>query len=314
MGACCAGNVHSHNLVVQQSILIGMREPSAAVDLDADDLIELVEAIEPQDDEARSSTSIYLNEIGLIPLLDASDEQRLATSARAGDAEARRQMIEANLRLVVAVARNYVGRGVSLLDLIEEGNLGLMRAVDKFDPGRRLRFSTYAVWWIREAVQHAVMHHGRTVRVPVHVLRDFAQVLRARRQLLTRTGRVPTMEELAQSVGRPGTEVAELFCVTEHISSLDAPRSEYDDRSLVDQLIVETDREAGVADARSPVDALIARLPKRHREVLERRYGLNDHGVQTLAEIAADFGLTRERVRQIQVDALKRLRKLVAEA
>jgi len=287
-----------------------------AAEIETDDLIELIDAIEPQDDEARSSTSVYLNEIGLIALLSGEDELRLAALVRGGDAEARQQMIEANLRLVVAVARNYVGRGVPLLDLIAEGNIGLMRAVDKFDPARRLRFSTYAVWWIREAVQHAVMHHGRTVRVPVHVLRELAQVLRARRQLLMQSGRAPTIDELAQAMGKPGVEIAELFCVTEHISSLDAPRSESDDRALIDQLVVESEAAPGSSaldETPSPVDALIARLPQRQRQVLERRYGLNDRGVQTLAEIAADFGLTRERVRQIQSEALTRLRKLVEQ-
>ena len=282
-------------------------------EIEPEDLIELIDAIEPQDDEARTSTSVYLNEIGLIPLLSGDDELRLAALVRAGDAEARRQMIEANLRLVVSVARNYVGRAIPLLDLIAEGNLGLMRAVDKFDPQRRLRFSTYAVWWIREAVQHAVMHHGRTVRVPVHVLRELGQVLRARRQLLMRLGRAPTIDELAQAIGRPGAEIAELFCVTEHISSLDAPRSESDDRALINQLVVDNDATAAAGpadDGPSPVDALIARLPPRQRDVLERRDGLNDRGVQTLAEIAAEFGLSRERVRQIQGEALTRLRKL----
>jgi RNA polymerase nonessential primary-like sigma factor len=289
----------------------------APAEIEPEDLIELIDAIEPQDDEARTSTSVYLNEIGLIPLLSGDDELRLAALVRAGDAEARRQMIEANLRLVVAVARNYVGRSIPLLDLIAEGNLGLMRAVDKFDPQRRLRFSTYAVWWIREAVQHAVMHHGRTVRVPVHVLRELGQVLRARRQLLMRLGRAPTIDELAQAIGRPGAEIAELFCVTEHISSLDAPRSESDDRALIDQLVVDNDATAigsPADDGPSPVDALIARLPPRQRDVLERRYGLNDRGVQTLAEIAAEFGLTRERVRQIQGEALTRLRKLALKS
>jgi RNA polymerase nonessential primary-like sigma factor len=293
-----------------------MNAPHAVAELEPDDLIDLIDAIEPHDDEARSSTSIYLNEIGLIPLLSGQDELRLAARARDGDTEARRQMIEANLRLVVAVARNYVGRGIPLLDLIEEGNLGLMRAVDKFDPDRRLRFSTYAVWWIRQAVQHAVMHQGRTVRVPVHVLRELAQVLRARRQLLLRNGKAPTIEELAQAMGRPGTEIAELFCVTERISSLDAPRSDSDDRALIDQLVTDNDGNTGASaadDAPSPIDALIARLPARQREVLERRYGLNDHGVQSLAEVAAEIGLTRERVRQIQSEALKRLRELVEQ-
>jgi RNA polymerase nonessential primary-like sigma factor len=286
--------------------------PPAAAEIETEDLIELIDAIEPQTEEARSSTSVYLNEIGLTPLLDADEELRLGALARGGDAEARRQLIEANLRLVVSVARNYVGRGMSLLDLIAEGNLGLMRAVDKFDPGRRLRFSTYAVWWIREAVQHAVMHHGRTVRVPVHVLREFAQVLRARRQLLAASGRVPTIEELAQVLGKPAAQVSELFCATERISSLDAPRSESDDRALLDQLVVEPDGTAGASDdGLLHIDALIERLPPRQRHVLQRRYGLNDHAVQTLAEIAAELGLTRERVRQIQSEALARLRTLV---
>ena len=290
-----------------------MSVPPAAAELDSDDLIELIDAIEPRDEEARSSTSIYLNEIGLIPLLSANDELVLGSRARAGDADARRQLIEANLRLVVTVARGYVGRGIPLLDLIEEGNLGLMRAVDKFDPERKLRFSTYAVWWIRQAVQHAVMQHGRTVRVPVHVLRDFAQVLRARRQLLLRSGRVPTMDELAQAVARPSAEIAELFCATERISSLDAPRSDSDDRALIEQLVVDTEANAAAAHAEEPpypIETLFAQLPERHRHVLERRYGLNDQGVQTLAEIAAELGLTRERVRQIQGEALARLRRL----
>jgi len=286
--------------------------PSAA-ELETEDLLELIDAIEPQDEETRNSTSAYLNEIGLIPLLSADDELRLAALVRAGDTEARRQMIEANLRLVVAVARGYVGRGVALLDLIEEGNLGLIRAVEKFDPDRKLRFSTYAVWWIRQSVQHALMHQSRTVRVPVHVLRELAQVLRARRQLIMSLARPPTMEELAQAMGKNPTAVAELFCVTEHISSLDAPRSESDDRALLEQMVSEETVGHGPAEdaPTSRIDALIAELPPRQRQVLERRYGLNDHGVQTLAEIASEFGLTRERVRQIQSQALGKLRVLV---
>jgi RNA polymerase nonessential primary-like sigma factor len=292
-----------------------MSEPSPGEDIETDDLIELIDAIEPQDDEARSSTTIYLNEIGLIPLLTGDDELRLGALAQAGDVEARRQLIEANLRLVVSVARGYVGRGIPLLDLIEEGNLGLMRAVDKFDPGRKLRFSTYAVWWIRQGVQHAVMHHGRTVRVPVHVLRELAQVLRARRQLLMHSGRAPTIDELAQAVGRPAPQIAELFCATERISSLDAPRSDSDDRALIDHLAADADAAGAATADEMPrrIEALIDRLPARQRHVLERRYGLNDHGVQTLAEIAGELGLTRERVRQIQSEALARLRKLAGQ-
>jgi RNA polymerase nonessential primary-like sigma factor len=293
---------------------MNVREPEDESEdkLDAEELLELVDAVEAQDDDARNSTSAYLNEIGLIPLLDANDEWRLAERLRAGDGDARRQLIEANLRLVVTVARGYVGRGVPLLDLIEEGNIGLMRAVEKFEPERKLRFSTYAVWWIRQSVQHALMHQGRTVRVPVHVLREFAQILRARRQFVAANARMPSIDELAQMVGKSGGDVAELFCLTERISSLDAPLSDNDDRALIEQFVVDSSVSTGTDEAAGRrIGAWIGQLPPRQRLVLERRYGLNDHGTQTLAEIAAELGLTRERVRQIQSEALTRLRALV---
>ncbi|TLY50243.1 MAG: sigma-70 family RNA polymerase sigma factor [Gammaproteobacteria bacterium] len=285
-------------------------------EFEAEELLELIDAIEPaQDEEARDSTSAYLAEIALIPLLDAEEEQRLAQAVAAGDAEARRRMIEANLRLVVAVARGYVGRGIALLDLIAEGNLGLIRAVEKFDAARKLRFSTYATWWIREGVQRALMSQGRTVRVPVHVLREFAQVLRARRQLIAQLGRMPSIDELARSVGKAQATVADLFSVTDRISSLDEPVSADDERAMLDHLVVEGDAHAS-ARSRDRGDTRIAhwleQLPQRQRLVLQRRYGLNDEAVQSLAEIAAELDLTRERVRQIQSEALVRLRKLVA--
>jgi RNA polymerase nonessential primary-like sigma factor len=284
-------------------------------DLDAEELLEFVDAVEPHDNEQRDSTSAYLNEIGLTPLLAADAEQALAQRVRAGDAEARRQMIEANLRLVVTVARGYVGRGVPLLDLIAEGNLGLIRAVEKFEPERRLRFSTYAVWWIREAVQHALMHQGRTVRVPVHVLREFAQVLRARRQFVATHARMPSIEELGAAAGKSTAAVAELFSVTERISSLDAPLSENDDRALIEQLVFDGESANAKTDDASGgrVVSWIGQLPERQRLVLERRFGLNDQCTHTLAEIAVELGLTRERVRQIQTEALKRLRALVEQ-
>lgn len=289
-------------------------------DLPAEDLLELLDVIEPVDDAARSSTSLYLNEIGLIPLLDAAQEIALGERVRSGDMDARRRMIEANLRLVVSVARSYVGRGVPLLDLIEEGNIGLIRAVEKFDPGRRLRFSTYAMWWVRESIQRALMHQGRTVRVPMHVLRELASVLRASRELNQRLGRVPSTDELARMVGKTNAEVAELFSFNEHISSLDAPRFGEDERALIEQMVVHTpmpmtfdDHAAAMVDEPigGPLGELLQHLSERQRLIVERRYGLNGQHIQTLAEIATDFGLTRERVRQIQGAALKRLRTWV---
>jgi RNA polymerase nonessential primary-like sigma factor len=284
--------------------------------LEADDMLALLDVIEPpQGDETRNSTSAYLNEIGLIPLLDAAGERSLGERVAHNDADARRQMIEANLRLVVAVARSYVGRGVPLLDLIAEGNLGLIRAVEKFDPARGLRFSTYATWWIRESVQRALMQQGRTIRVPVHVLRELAQALRARRELLQSLGRQPSQDELATALNKSVSEVSALFCVTEEIRSLDAPMSEADDRALVEQIAAEGGSLAANGEATEEAGGRLldwlGRLTPRQRTVLERRYGLAGHAAQTLAEIASELGLTRERVRQIQVEALARLRRIV---
>ncbi|HMM65572.1 MAG TPA: sigma-70 family RNA polymerase sigma factor [Dokdonella sp.] len=287
--------------------------PASASEPEVEEILELLDAIEPADEEVRSSTGAYLNEIGMIPLLCAEEEWALAERVQEGDGEARRGMIEANLRLVVTVARSYVGRGVPLMDLIEEGNIGLIRAVEKFEPERRLRFSTYAMWWIRHGVQQALSHQGRTVRIPVHVLRELAQVLRANRELTAQRGRAPTLDELAQAVGKRTSDVAELFRVNEHISSLDAPMSEGDDRTMIEHLVDEEETPSptqGENAGGGQLQDWLAALNPRQRLVLERRFGLNGEPVHSLAEIAADFGVSRERVRQIQEEALKRLRRL----
>jgi RNA polymerase nonessential primary-like sigma factor len=278
-----------------------------------EEMLELLDAIEPVDEEVRSSTGAYLNEIGLIPLLCAEQEWSLAEQVQAGDADARRSLIEANLRLVVTVARGYVGRGVPLMDLIEEGNIGLIRAVEKFDPARRLRFSTYAMWWIRHGVQHALSHQGRTVRIPVHVLRELAQVLRTNRMMTAQLGRPPSLEELARGVGKEARDVAELFRVSEHISSLDAPMSDSDDRALIENIVDEDDSGASASTqipGSGQLQGWLAALRPRQQHVVERRFGLNGHAVHSLAEIAVELGVSRERVRQIQEEALKRLRQL----
>lgn len=279
-----------------------------------EEILDLIDAHEPHDAEARTSASAYLNEISLTALLDAEQEWSLAERIQNGDSEARRLLIEANLRLVVSVAHPYVGRGVALMDLIAEGNLGLIRAVEKFDPTRRLRFSTYAVWWIRQSVQAAIMNQGRTVRLPVHVLREFAQVLRAERELATTTGTPPSLEQIASAAGRSVRDVAQLFIASERIGSLDAAL-ESGERALICHI---QERDERVGDGVPGIDGerlngWIAQLNERQRTVLQRRFGLDATPQQSLADIGRDLGISRERARQIQEDALRKLRKMAQE-
>ncbi len=270
-----------------------------------------IDPLDPLDASTRTLISTYLGEIGLIPLLEVAAEWALAERVQRGDAEARRRLIEANLRLVVHVAQPYRGRGVALMDLVAEGNLGLIRAVERFDPARRLRFSTYAVWWIREAVQAAVAQQGRTVRLPGNVLRAWAQVLRSERELTARLGAPPSLEQVAEATGRSVQEVAELFRANEHVDSLDAA----DPGELA--LIVHIHERDGDDAAQHPAEppdsealaGWLAALTPRQREVVQRRFGLDAMPVQSLAEIGRELGISRERARQLQQEALKRLRE-----
>jgi RNA polymerase nonessential primary-like sigma factor len=260
----------------------------------------------------------YLREIRRAPLLNSQEEHETARLARAGDFAARQRMIERNLRLVVSIAKNYTGRGLPMVDLIEEGNLGLMHAITKFDPERGFRFSTYASWWIRQGVERAIMHQARLIRLPVHVVRELTQVLRARRALEADGGGEGSVspDDIAVLLGRPVAEVVALLNLAEQPASLDAPRDHEAGASLLEEVADEhavdpLGRRLG-AEAQRLLEGGLAQLNEREREVLVGRYGLHGCEPQTLDALAERLRLTRERVRQIQVEALIKLKRGLA--
>ena len=260
-------------------------------------------------------TQKYLNDIGKHRLLTAEEERALARRVRTGDFAARQTMVERNLRLVVSIARHYMNRGLPLLDLIEEGNLGLMHALDKFDPERGFRFSTYASWWIRQRVEHAIVNQGRLVRLPVHLVRDMNALYRHRRQFMVRHAREPSLEELAALSDMAPSAIEQLLRRGEQVRSLDQPIDSGSDQTLAELMPDEQgdDPHESFANAESVKLLLdwVQMLPERQRQVIERRYGLRGGEPETLETIAADLQLTRERVRQIQGEALTRLQGIV---
>lgn len=263
----------------------------------------------------RDVTQFYLNEIGHNPLLTAEEEITLARKVQAGDKKARTNMIECNLRLVVKIARRYLSRGVLFSDLIEEGNLGLIRAVEKFDPNRGFRFSTYATWWIRQSIERSIMNQARTVRLPIHVLKEIGTYYRAKRHLFNEAEHEPSLEEIAEEMDRSLSDVEHLFILFEGASSLDSPKNAGFEQTLLETLPDESAEDPMDLIDQEMLKTIIAHwigtLSPKYREVIIRRFGLLGFEMATLEEVSQEIGLTRERVRQIQTEALKRLRNLI---
>ena len=263
---------------------------------------------------SHDATRIYLNEIGLSKLLTADEEVKYARRIRKGDEDARHRMIESNLRLVVKIARRYQNRGLPLLDLIEEGNLGLIHAVKKFDPERGFRFSTYATWWIRQTIERAIMNQARTVRLPIHIIKDINACLRTARKLYQDNDSQPTTAEIAAQMGRDVSEVERLFALHDRVT-IGTTIGTGDERGPLDLIPARPEAEPAQCAQKDKVNAIvdhwILELGDKQRAVVERRFGLHGYRRSTLEEIGREIGVTRERVRQIQLDALSSLRVMM---
>jgi len=277
---------------------------------------ELPEVAEAPEAEGLSDvTQLYLHEIGLNPLLTPTQELEHARRAAKGDAAAREVMITRNLRLVVNVAKAYLHRGMPLLDLVEEGNLGLMHALEKFDPERGFRFSTYATWWIRQNIERAIMNQSRTIRLPVHVIKELNVVLRAKRHLEAAGAREAAADDIAHLLGRPVEDVRRLLALNERTASLDAPLDIDPMLSIGESIADDSGVSPETTIAAHEIEALVrewlGQLSDKQRTVIERRFGLNGQEVATLEDLAAGLGVTRERVRQVQIEALAQLRRIL---
>jgi len=302
---------------LEDSLLEPDEKTLIAVEADVpdDDVVVGTKKYAAEFSKFKDPTQIYLSEIGFSPLLSPEEEVKYARLSIQGDAYGRKRMIESNLRLVVKIARRYINRGLALLDLIEEGNLGLIRAVEKFDPERGFRFSTYATWWIRQTIERAIMNQTRTVRLPIHVVKELNVYLRASRKLSQGQNHEPTVEEIARYVDRPVEDVKKLLSLNERVTSVDMPIGKDADKCLLDTLADENNADPAQLlldrNLSITVEHWLQELPEKQREVIARRFGLLGHERATLEEVGEEINLTRERVRQIQVEALKKLREIL---
>ena len=266
------------------------------------------------DDIADDSVRLYLREIGKIPLLSAEEELALAKRVVAGDKDAKDKMAEANMRLVVSIAKRYVGRGLDLLDLIQEGNTGLLRAVEKFDPDKGFKFSTYATWWIRQAITRAIADQARTIRIPVHMVETINKLLRTQRRLTQELNREPTNEEIAAAMEIEVDKVEHIMKIKQDISSLDASIRDDEEESVLSDFIEDEDTISPEESAtnqllKEQVKDMLAALTEREQKIIKLRFGLEDGKQHTLEEVGQEFSVTRERIRQIEAKALAKLRK-----
>lgn len=260
-------------------------------------------------------TRLYLKEIGHTPLLSAEEEVYYARRALRGDSASRRRLIESNLRLVVKIARRYLNRGLCLLDLIEEGNLGLIHAVEKFDPEKGFRFSTYATWWIRQNIERGLMNQSRTIRLPVHIVKRLNGFLKAKRDYVRETGQEAGSREIVMSTGCSRLDIERLMVLNESLSSIDAPAAADSETAVVDMLSAETKQnrcnQVQASEMRARIECSLLQLSEKQREIICRRFGLRGFDTDTLENVGVEVGLTRERVRQIQIEALQQLKVLI---
>ncbi|MDR0674543.1 MAG: RNA polymerase sigma factor RpoS [Zoogloeaceae bacterium] len=289
--------------------------PTLPDEEDAEEKAKRLDAEEEPADLFEDVTRLYLNQIGAKPLLSLEEELETVRRIRAGDFAARQKMIEHNLRLVVNIAKHYLNRGIPLLDLVEEGNLGLIHALEKFDPERGFRFSTYATWWIRQSIERGIMNQARTIRLPVHVAKEINMVLRAMRHLESEASRERTIEQVAHLLDKTPVAIRRILYLNEHIASLDVPLEIDPLHSVVDFVVDESGVNPETVlqhnETHDLIQAWLGQLTERQLQVVERRYGLNGRDPATLNRIANDLALTHERVRQIQMESLEYLRNLL---